>query len=598
MRKSGLILILLLGLLICYCFPAQAAFTFYIGEYQAELSTPLAFVNGNILVPISALEDYLAVNVEVNNGKDVKLEFPTITISMQVGEINALVNGVEQLLEVPPKISNGEVMVPLRFIADLLRFRINFNDQQKKLTLVLTEDMASYVASKVINPPSKNNPPLSPEIFSPSNLEQRIDGPDLKEIVFLDGPRSRVYIDVQGYTAYNCTLLTNPDRLVVDLVGITGDPLPVMELNSTIIQRIRSSRFNDNTIRIVLDLNESTHYTVHRWPSGGLEIEFNYQIGDISFYRDTKGQAKLSFIGTDQPPFQTTSYFSPTRLSLDFQDTTLIGGYQEFKIDDPRVKQMRVSQYTPTITRVVLELTSSIIPISTKKVNGRYEVLFYDGTSEEYQDYSLEHTEEYAFVEVEPEEVLAEVYDANQPLKGRIIAIDPGHGGSDPGAVGPGGTFEKDVVLDVALKLGQLLEDAGARVIMTRIDDRYVSIFDRPVVAEMVKADILLSIHCNSYEGEAARGVETLYSPLFLENFRLAQAVQTELVSKLQLNDRGLRPRTNLAVLNGTSMPSILVEVGFISHPVEEKMLSSPEFRGKVADSLFGGIVRFFLQQK
>lgn len=598
MRKSGLIFIILLSFIISFSFSTQAAFNLYIGEHLTELHTPLKRVNGNILVPLSVIADYLAVKIEMVDETRFTMEFPTKTITMQIDEVNALVNGVEQVLEVPPMVSNNEIMVPLRFIADALNFRIVFDNQQMALVLVLNKDMAEYVASKLADPDWESRP-KSPTVFTSSTDLDEFERAELREIVFLDGPRSRVFIDVQGYTAYESVLLTEPDRLFIDLIGIDGDPLPVLELNDPIIQRIRSSRFNENTIRIVLDLNEATHYKIHRWPNGGLEIEFNYQIGDFQFYRDANGIAKLAFSGTAQPPFQSTSFHSPTRLSLDFQDTTLIGGYKEFSVDDSRVKQIRVSQYTPSVTRVVLDLTAPLTPVSSRKVNDQFEVIFFDGTAEDYQRYTLSQPEvdPYIAISSDAEEADMDLDDSEKPLKGRVVVIDPGHGGSDPGAIGVAGTFEKDIVLDIGLKLGELLEAAGARVAYTRIDDRYVSIFDRPVVAEIVNADIFISIHCNSYEGELAKGIETLYSPLFLENFRLAQIIQKELVVELEMQDRGLRPRPNLHVLNSTSMPSVMVELGFLSHPEEEKLLNSSQFRARAADALFNGVVRYFMQQ-
>lgn len=176
--------------------------------------------------------------------------------------------------------------------------------------------------------------------------------------------------------------------------------------------------------------------------------------------------------------------------------------------------------------------------------------------------------------------------------------IDPGHGGSDPGAIGPYGTFEKEVNLAIALFLGALLEEAGAVVHYTRAEDAYVSIFERPQMARDAGAEIMVSVHANAYlDDRIARGTETLYNPGNGQNKVLAQYLQTEIVKELQLYDRGLRQRTDLAVLNGSTIPTALVEVAFINHPDEEVLLRAPGFQAAAAQGIFNGIERYFAEE-
>ena len=110
----------------------------------------------------------------------------------------------------------------------------------------------------------------------------------------------------------------------------------------------------------------------------------------------------------------------------------------------------------------------------------------------------------------------------------------------------------------------------------------------------MVNAELLISIHANSYEGTIAKGVETLYNPLYLENFRFAQTIQSELVGYIGAHNRGVRPRTDLHVLNNANMPAVLVEVGFVSHPEEEALLMDSEYHQKIAEGLLNGVLAFF----
>ena len=169
------------------------------------------------------------------------------------------------------------------------------------------------------------------------------------------------------------------------------------------------------------------------------------------------------------------------------------------------------------------------------------------------------------------------------------ICIDPGHGGTDPGAVN-GAAYEKDIVLDVALKLKKLLLNSGFDVVLTRETD----VFDTPVqkakIANASAADLFLSIHCNSYRLETAHGTETLYYPGAVDSEKFAKALQEQLVTHLQLTDRGIKARKELAVLNTTKMTAALVEIAFLSNPNEKRLLLNSGFRSHIAQALFDGI--------
>lgn len=590
MRRFGLILFISLIIVSAAAAAASAAFSFYIGGQKVELATSLV-VNGNILIPASVLQDYMAAEVEtdLDPGK-LTIIFPTHTIEMQIGSREVQVNGEEQIMDVAPQVKDGEIMIPLRFVVDLLGLRLSFDARQAILYITLSDELADWVAARAEGDTSSVQLPdfLDPE------ASQTLGNPVLKEIVFMGGPRSRVFIDIDGFAAYESFLLTNPDRMVIDLTGVEWDgPFPTQDVNDTIVRQIRFDRFDQRTIRIVFDLNRATDYEIHRWPNGGLEIEFNYQIGQIGYYRDEDQNPRIWFEANEQPMFSVQLLPSPMRLVMDFYSTTLIDGAKELQVGDPPLRTVRISQNTPSVTRMVLDLDGPMVPIEVEEINGRYEIILFEGTEEEYRA----KLEQEAPKPVEPEILIPSdlEIDDSLPLAHRIIVVDAGHGGSDPGTIGYVlGVFEKDVVLPISLELGRLLEEQGAVVVYTRTDDRYVSYFDRVAVANMVNAEIFISVHANSYEGTAAKGIETLYNPLYLENFRLAQAVQSELVQSLNAVNRGVRPRTDLHVLNNVKMPAVLVEVGFLSHPEEEEMLIDPEYQKMIAEGLLNGVLIFF----
>lgn len=221
----------------------------------------------------------------------------------------------------------------------------------------------------------------------------------------------------------------------------------------------------------------------------------------------------------------------------------------------------------------------------------------------------------------------------------QVIVLDPGHGGKDPGAVGKKMKVkEKDVNLSVALKLKQMLEqELGVRVLMTRQDDRFVSLGDRTRFANENNADLFVSIHANASKNPASKGTETYYLATAmtsdaraveaLENqvvelyeggasarskyddldFILSDLSQTEhlessnelagnvqqnLIAGTQAYDRGVK-QANFYVLRGAFMPSILIELGFLSNQDEERILINEEYQIRLARTIFEGIKRF-----
>jgi N-acetylmuramoyl-L-alanine amidase len=217
---------------------------------------------------------------------------------------------------------------------------------------------------------------------------------------------------------------------------------------------------------------------------------------------------------------------------------------------------------------------------------------------------------------------------------GRIV-IDAGHGGHDTGTIGPTGLMEKDLCLDVALRLGKIIEQRlpGADVVFTRSDDTFVPLEERTNIANQAKADLFISIHANSSRDHAARGIETYYLNLkgsaeamevaarenassqegvhelqdlvmkiaktekIDESKELAEDIQDSLAKRMQktskpVKNRGVR-KAPFVVLIGADMPSILTEISFLSNPADEQLLKKPEQRQKVAEGLYQGVASY-----
>jgi N-acetylmuramoyl-L-alanine amidase len=193
------------------------------------------------------------------------------------------------------------------------------------------------------------------------------------------------------------------------------------------------------------------------------------------------------------------------------------------------------------------------------------------------------------------------------PLSGKVIAIDAGHGGPDGGAVSKEGLIEKEVTLSIALYLRDYLQQSGAIVIMTREEDKDLAeegtrgysrrktedLLKRAELIEKQKADLLVSIHLNSFPSAKWSGAQTFYSATNDQNLKLAKSIQEELKRNLNNTDRVPKPADTVYLLKALTIPAVLVEVGFLSNPGEAKQMGNDQYQRKVADSIYRGVLKF-----
>jgi N-acetylmuramoyl-L-alanine amidase len=181
---------------------------------------------------------------------------------------------------------------------------------------------------------------------------------------------------------------------------------------------------------------------------------------------------------------------------------------------------------------------------------------------------------------------------ASGVLAGKVICIDAGHGGWKSGASGLNGLKEGDACLAMAKQLARALQESGATVIMPREDDSYVSLEDRYTFANLKRADVFISIHCNAMpQHNTMSGSESYYwSPQSLD---LARAVHPEVVQAMGGRDGGIRRRA-FAVIHHTTMPSILLEVGYIDNVNDEAKLGDPAFQEEFGNAVRDGVIRYF----
>jgi len=342
----------------------------------------------------------------------------------------------------------------------------------------------------------------------------------------------------------------------------------------------------------------------------------------------------------DQVQYEAHRLAGPDRIYFDLHDTQLASDLmgKPIEVGDTLLGRVRVAQPVSGMTRVVLET----------KGNSNFSV------SLEPNPYRL--VVEVRKIGASPKEAVnlfpnAPPTEANKlaivvpaptqqdlQLRARLpklrIAVDAGHGGWDLGTVGRRGLLEKDLVLEIAQRLGKLLETRmGADVILTRNGDNYIPLDERAEKANQAQADLFISVHANYSDLPSARGVETYYTSTFSapnakdadahagnkgqatatltpadlherieQSRRLAASVQRSLYGTLAVQNPGLRDRgikeAGFVVLTESAMPGILAEVSFVSSPTDEQKLRSDGYREQIAEALYKGIARYAANSK
>ena len=197
-----------------------------------------------------------------------------------------------------------------------------------------------------------------------------------------------------------------------------------------------------------------------------------------------------------------------------------------------------------------------------------------------------------------------------EPVDEIVIAIDPGHGGVDPGKVGTNGTQEKDINLSISLMTGKLLEEKGFKVVYTRqdgeglysdsdVNKKASDMRKRCELIELANADAVVSIHQNSYTDSDVCGAQVFYYTHSVQGEIFAEIMQESLRENVNPdNKRACKSNDSYYMLIHTPCPTIIVECGFLSNPTEEKLLNDEEYQGKIAMAVAEGVEKYFAEDR
>ncbi len=435
---------------------------------------------------------------------------------------------------------------------------------------------------------------------------------------------TRVVIDLGDNVTYEAARVPKPDRIYFDLHGTRlGPELAAKAFTVTddgFLKRIRAAQFRNQMTRVVLDVSDVTEYSAFLLPNPYRLI--------IDIHGKTEAGGKR--VPLNALPAEATIMRPGSTAPV--PETTAVKQKNTQEVASLSAQTNRVeatSQPTSQPIAAVVEkqpaLPKQSAPEKQARLTARPKTTPADSV---------------AVGDAVPARAAVPTADGETSLVralglkiGRIV-IDPGHGGHDSGTLGADGIEEKDVVLDVALRLGKLLRDRlGAEIVYTRSDDTFVALEDRTALANKAQADLFLSIHANSSPDESARGVETYYLNFTTDQGALAVASRenavsdqsihqlSDLVKKiamknkieesrefagdveqglyggLQAGNAGLKNRgvkkAPFVVLIGANMPSVLAEISFVTNPRDARQLQRPEYRQRVAESLYKGVAKY-----
>ena len=433
---------------------------------------------------------------------------------------------------------------------------------------------------------------------------------------------TRVAIDLEQEVKYDTGRVPHPDRIFFDLHGArlaSGLVGKSFEVDDGFLHKIRIAQYKLDQARVVLEVDDVVDYSAFLLPNPyRLIIDIHGKKTARQAPAKRSKAPDSTNVKVEVPDTSKTVETAAVRQQPPEEKPVAETTAGPAKSGEPKVEQARLEETQkpatkPTTGPVFQTVAPTDTPAAARKKTR--------GTDSTVHAAAPTSSGERSLIRA-------------LGLKIGKIVIDAGHGGHDTGTIGPNGLMEKDLVLDVALKLGKLLEDRlGAEVIYTRDDDTFIPLETRTAIANKEGADLFISIHANSSGDPAARGIETYYlnftsSADALEVAARENAVSEKSIHELQdlvkkialkekieesrefamdvqkslygglvakspgLHDRGVK-KAPFIVLIGANMPSILAEISFVSNPTDERKLKTNEYRQRVAECLYRGISKY-----
>ncbi len=540
---------------------SQAPIALYVNQQpiQTTVMDPVV-IDNRVLVP--AREVFEAMGAKVgwdNTTKKVTVEYKNEIIVLVVNDTKALINGKVVEMDVPGKNINNKVMIPIRFVSEAMGMNVQWDSTNRRVW---------------INEPVNNSTVQTPSV---QNVITSVTDKKFVASIVANGAMSNIKVSTQT------------DKVIIDIPNSKSLlDRKIEPVANTYVSGIRTSQFDAETTRVVLDLNTPVQVsTSYSSDCKSFHMTLTSKDGSSAAPEGGTINGGTNNNGSDSSGSNTTTSQSITYTAGSKPKLTLSGvTMSKIKVtDDYRNKTLVLdlgADYSKSLSNKVLKPNDAYVSSITIETNRTTKITIV--TKSIYAYNLTTANNQTVFEMLRPREKYSQ-----------IVVIDIGHGGSDAGAVGNGLT-EKEINFNQGMALYKLLEaDSNIKVYMTRETDVYPTLNFRATLANEINADLFVSIHNNSASSNVT-GTETLYYPSATDKRgqNIAQLVQDGIVKNCGMKDRGIKARSDLYVLNNTNMPAILIETGFISNASEAQLINSSAFIDKWAKSVYASIVEGF----
>lgn len=524
------------------------------------------------------------------------------------GNIQLRIEGRSVNAEVPPLISNGRTLVPVRVIAEGLGAKIDWNQQERKAkitkdnreVILQLSSKKAYINGKAqtleATPELINNRMLLPLRFVGEALGATVGWDNDSRTVIVNQP---VQTQINGqslpatekvYHWEDKVLL--PVKTIADRLGVSQDELTAKASLKKVI--------DSTTVISLQDIKDSIRTDVAEWDEKRNEVV----ITRMNRLTDIEPQDDSVQIQTRYKVSPTVSVLqNPYRIVMDFPEMELSNKMRDEESKEIVIEQRKESGSSDSYSsnmdspEKLEQSDGDSNDASISAVSQQTQPLIRSIRYSQYQDnpktvrvvVELNRSSKYQLVSTNDGVKLQ--LQAKPQKTGYLIVVDAGHGGHDVGAKGTVGNYEKDFTLSVANRLVEYLKQHKEfQVVATRSTDTYLTLKERTDIANEIDADVFISVHANSFKPET-RGTETYY---YNQNsLDLARVVHKHLLAATQFPDRKVK-QNNFYVVKNTKMPAVLTETGFLTNQIENTQLMSPQFQDKVAKSLADAIFEYY----
>ncbi|MGG3874950.1 N-acetylmuramoyl-L-alanine amidase [Brevibacillus laterosporus] len=514
---------------------------------SVNAEVPPLISNGRTLVPVRVIAEGLGAKIDWNQQeRKAKITKDNREVILQLSSKKAYINGKAQTLEATPELINNRMLLPLRFVGEALGATVGWDNDSR--TVIVNQPVQTQINGQSL--------PATEKVY---HWEDKVLLP-VKTIA------DRLGVSQDELTAKASLKKVIDSTTVISLQDITDSiGTDVAEWDEkrnevviTRMNRLTDIEPQDESVQIQTRYKVSPNVSVLQNPYRIVmdfpEMELSNKMRDEENKEIVIDQRKES----SSSDYSSSNMDSQEKLELsdgDSNDASISAVSQQTQ---PLIRSIRYSQYqdNPKTVRVVVELNRS-------------------------SKYQLVSTNDGVKLQLQ----------AKPQKTGYLIVVDAGHGGHDVGAKGTVGNYEKDFTLSVANRLVEYLKQHKEfQVIATRSTDTYLTLKERTDIANEIDADVFISVHANSFNPET-RGTETYY---YNQNsLDLARVVHKHLLAATQFPDRKVK-QNNFYVVKNTKMPAVLTETGFLTNQIENTQLMSPQFQDKVAKSLADAIFEYY----